>query len=306
MARNVPVLLTIVGPTAAGKSQVAIALAQNWDTGVVCADSRQFYQEMAIGTDKPSRTQQATVPHYFVDSHSIHEAITAAGFAEQAHELLATLFQKHQVVILVGGSGLYLQALLKGFSDIPAIDPAVRRHWNAYYEEKGLAALAERLREADPRAYALVDTQNPRRVLRALEVKEGTGQSIAAYWQEQSISEHYFRTLKAGIYLPRESLYRKIEQRCDEMLANGLLEEVRSLYAVRHLSPLNSVGYKEFMGYLKGQYDYDEAVRRFKAHSRQLAKRQLTWFRRDPDINWFKPDAIADLKAWVQDRLQTS
>lgn len=298
-------LVTIVGPTAAGKTNLAIELARYLDTVIISADSRQFYKEMTIGTDKPSEAQQALTPHYFVNSHSIYDEVSASRYADESLALLKDLLKDHQAVVCVGGSGLYLKALLEGFDPIPDLDPGIRESWNQFLQNEGSEALANALKEKDHQAYRVIDTNNPKRVIRALEIKEGTGHSITAYWQAQKASEpRFFNTLKAGIYLPRYVLYQKIEERCDEMLKNGLLEEVRTLFPYRHLNPLNSVGYKEFFGYLEGKYEYKEAIRRFKAHSRQLAKRQLTWFRRDPAIKWFQPSEKEALKDWLSDMMR--
>lgn len=296
-----PYLLTILGPTAAGKTGIALELANYFDTVIVSADSRQFYQEMAIGTDKPTPDQQKQVSHYFVDSHSIHDELSASDFAKQALETLTELFQEHQVVILVGGSGFYLKALLDGFDTIPNVEQSIRERWNRFFEKNGKAALISQLKALDSDAYAAIDTENPKRVIRALEVKEGTGHSICAYWNnEQESKDRFFTTVKLGVYLEREKLYQKIEERCDAMLANGLLDEVKKLYRYRHLNPLNSVGYREFFNYMDGQMSFEKALERFKAHSRQLAKRQLTWFRRDPDIQWFEPHQKAEIKDFLK------
>ncbi len=307
MGHNNAYLVSVIGPTAAGKTHIALDLAHYYDTVIVSADSRQFYREMEIGTDKPTPEQQDKVPHYFVDSHSIHDELSASDFAEQALETLGKLFEDYQVVILVGGSGLYLKALLDGFDPIPAVDQKIREKWNGFFENYGKALLEDRLKAIDPDAYQVVDTDNPKRVIRALEVKEGTGYSITAYWQNQNQSrDRFFTPVKLGVYLPRAKLYQKIEERCDEMLANGLLEEVKRLFHCRHMNPLNSVGYREFFRYLEGHVKYEEAVDRFKAHSRQLAKRQLTWFRRDPDIRWYKPDQTEDLKHFLEASIKMS
>jgi len=302
-----PWLISIVGPTAAGKTSLSLELAEYYQTCILSADARQFYREMAIGTDKPSKAQQKQVPHYFVDSHSIETEISASEYAEEALALLANLFQKHDVVIAVGGSGLYLKALLEGFDPMPPITASIREQWNTYYQEYGRKALQAALKAHDERAYSRIDIDNPKRVIRALEVKAETGHSIVEYWEKgnrEKGPQRFFTPLKLGVYLPRDALYAKIERRCEEMLANGLLAEVKSLYPYRHLNALNSVGYKEFFGYLEGQYDYTEAVRRFKAHSRQLAKRQLTWFRRDPEIHWFLPSELEAIKAFLNTHIK--
>ncbi len=284
-------LIVIVGPTASGKTALAINIARHFGAAVVSADSRQFYREMTIGTAKPTPDELRHVPHYFINSHSIMEDYDAAAFGRDALEKIETLFQEKDYVVLCGGSGLYIRAVLDGFDDIPAISTAVREEINAAYEEYGLSWLQERMAEEDPDHYTKIDRNNPHRLIRALEVKRGTGFSIGHFQTGESKRLHDFCVVKIGLALPRDLLYERIDSRMDAMIAAGLFEEAKALYPFREHQALQTVGYKEIFGFIDGEYDREEAIRLLKRNSRRYAKRQLTWFRRDAEIIWFEiPD----------------
>jgi tRNA dimethylallyltransferase len=284
-------LLVIAGPTASGKTAAAIRLAQHYNTVILSADSRQFYREMAIGTAKPNTEELAAAKHYFIDSHSITETFSVGDFEKEGLALLDELFKDHDTVILAGGSGLYIKALCEGFDDIPQADVEIREQLNAEYAEKGVTALQNELKLVDPVYYNEVDLNNPQRVIRALEVYRSTGKAFSSY-RKASLNKRPFNILKIGIDLPREVLYNRINKRVDNMMAQGLLEEVRQLIPHREVNALNTVGYKELFDYFDGTTDILSAIALIKQNTRHFAKRQMTWFRKDKTIHWLQPDDI--------------
>jgi len=279
-------LIVIAGPTASGKTAAAISLAQYFNTAVVSADSRQFFREMSIGTAKPSESELAAATHYFINSHSIAESFSVGDFERQCLALLDELFKKTDVVILAGGSGLYIKAITEGFDDLPTADPDIRDRLNAELALNGITSLQERLKTADPAYYNEVDINNPQRVIRALEVYESTGNPISSY-HTAAVNKRPFKIVKVGLDMPREKLYARINQRVDNMVTDGLVEEVKALIPYRHLNALNTVGYSELFEYFEGRSDLDTAIAAIKQNTRRFAKRQLTWFRKDEDIIWF-------------------
>ncbi|RAK70514.1 tRNA (adenosine(37)-N6)-dimethylallyltransferase MiaA [Hymenobacter edaphi] len=286
-----PTLLVVAGPTAVGKTALCVRLAQHFGTEVVSADARQFFREMHIGTAKPTADEMQGVPHHFVDSHSITEDYSAGRYEADCLQLLHELFQKHEVVILTGGSGLYLQAVTDGLDELPPADAAIRGQLQAELAEKGLPALVEELAALDPLCHQRIDRQNPVRVLRALEVCRSSGRPFSSFHQAGPKAERPWRTQKVALTRERDELYERIDQRVDQMLAQGLLEEVTALLPHRHAQALQTVGYQEIFGYLDGAYDWPEAVRLLKRNTRRYAKRQLTWLRRDEAYQWLHPDA---------------
>ncbi|EIM76174.1 tRNA delta(2)-isopentenylpyrophosphate transferase [Nitritalea halalkaliphila LW7] len=297
-----PILITVVGPTAVGKTSLCITLAEKLHIPILSADSRQFFREMEIGTAKPTHEERLKVTHYFVDHKSIHDAYDVNLFEKEVLNFMDTYFKQKKVLLLTGGSGLYVDAITKGFDPIPPIAPHFRERAQQLFQSEGLAALQREIRQLDPAYAAEVDMQNPQRLMRALEVCWGTGVPYSGFRQKQ-LPERPFRTIKIGLERPREELYARIDQRMDLMLEAGLLREVEALYPYRELNALQTVGYTELFAYLEGQYDYDEAVRLLKRNSRRYAKRQLTWFRRDPEIHWFHPDAIEDILRFIDKKI---
>jgi tRNA dimethylallyltransferase len=281
-------LVVIAGPTGVGKTAAAIELAQQLRAEIVSADSRQIYKEMTIGTAKPSREELLIVRHHFIDSHSVMEEYDAATFSEDALKVIEALFQKDDYVILCGGSGLYIRAVCEGFDEIPPIPAGIREELTFMYTEHGLEWLQTKMREMDPLRWETIDRQNPQRLMRALEVKMGTGLSITTF-QKNNRRRHSFNIVKIGLELEREQLYKRIDMRMDKMIGLGLFEEAMQLYPFRHFHALQTVGYQEIFDYMDGKYDKDEAIRLMKRNSRRYAKRQLTWFRRDAEIKWFHP-----------------
>jgi tRNA dimethylallyltransferase len=289
-------LIVIAGPTASGKTAAAIDLANYYDTVVVSADSRQFYKEMSIGTAKPTDVELAAARHYFINSHSITDTFSAGDYEKQALALLGDLFKIHDKVILVGGSGLFIKAVCEGFDEFPDALPGVREKLNADLEENGLAYLQVKLKAADSEYYQQVDIENPQRVIRALEVFESTGKPYSSF-RKKKINFRPFSVVKFGLMLPREVLYQRINHRVDEMIKQGLVEEVRALLPYRNINALNTVGYSELFDYFDGKIGLDDAIAAIKQNTRRFAKRQLTWLRKDAEINWIpadKKDLIAD------------
>jgi len=292
-------LIVVAGPTAVGKTAVAIRLAHAFNTAIVSADSRQIFREMTVGTAKPTHEERAVIPHYFVDSHSVVENYDAATYAAEALGVIDRLFIVHDEVILCGGSGLYIKGVCDGFDDIPPVPDEVRAELMAHYEQHGLPWLQQRMRELDPAALANMDEKNPHRLIRALEVKLHTGESIAAFRKNKK-QQRNFTSIKIGLTLPREALYTRIDSRMDEMIARGLFEEAKALYPLRHHNALQTVGYQEIFGFIENRYDRDECVRLLKRNSRRYAKRQLTWFQKDPEFTWFSPYEVEKIVEFVR------
>jgi tRNA dimethylallyltransferase len=284
-------IIIVAGPTAVGKTSVAIQLARYFNTEIISADSRQCFREMNIGVARPSAEELSAVPHHFIASHSIQEEVTAATFETYALQVTGELFIKHDTVIMVGGTGLYIKAFCEGLDMIPAIDPAIRERIMNSYATNGLAWLQQQVQEKDPAFYSSGEIQNPQRIMRALEVVEGTGQSILSFRKGEK-AKRDFAIIKTALELPREELHRNIHTRVDQMMKAGLLDEVRSLLPYKHLNALRTVGYAELFDYLDDKYTLDEAIEKIKTNTRQYAKRQMTWFRKDGEIKWFAPAEI--------------
>jgi tRNA dimethylallyltransferase len=301
MSRSDKKLIVIVGPTAVGKTDLAFDLAKKLSTEVVSADSRQFYRELEIGTAKPEPFMLEKVKHHFVNSLSIAEEYTAGQFERDALALLADVFKKRDVAIMVGGSGLYVQAVCQGMDEMPVIKEGVREKWNANVAENGLSEVRKFVEEHDPEFFQEVDKNNPVRLVRAAEVIESTGKAFSSFRARQSKSERRFSTIKIGLTADRQQLYDRINLRMDQMIANGLFEEAEVFFGNRHLQSLQTLGYQEVFGYLEGKYDKAEAIRLLKRNSRRYAKRQLTWFRKDVEVQWFDRLATAEVYKMLRD-----
>ncbi|MDX5346299.1 MAG: tRNA (adenosine(37)-N6)-dimethylallyltransferase MiaA [Hymenobacteraceae bacterium] len=295
-------LVVIAGPTAVGKTALCVQLARYFNTDVVSTDSRQFFREMAIGTAKPTPEEQEGITHHFINSHTITEEYSAGMFEAEALALLDRLFQKHQVVIAAGGSGLYVRALTEGMDEIPDTDPAIREQLSKQLEEQGLELLLEKLKQLDPEYYEQVDKANPQRVVRALEVCMATGAPYSSF-RKQEQRERPFSMIKIGLTRDREELYQRINLRVDQMLEAGLLEEVKQLYPYKNHNALQTVGYKEIFDYLDGAYDWEEAVRLLKRNTRRYAKRQLTWFNKDKAYKWFHPNQFKEIVQYIEEQI---
>ncbi|GGK79881.1 tRNA (adenosine(37)-N6)-dimethylallyltransferase MiaA [Rufibacter glacialis] len=297
-------LVVVVGPTAVGKTDFCVQLAKHFQTEIISTDSRQFFKELSIGTAKPTPQEQGGVPHHFINSHTIHEEYNAGQYEEDALRLLHQLFQGHEVVIATGGSGLYVRALCEGLDEMPEILPGVREELNQRLAQEGLPALVQQLQELDPEYAAQVDPQNPQRVVRALEVCLSSGQPYSSFRTQNNGSTRGFRIIKIGLTRERPELYDRINHRVDQMLAQGLLDEVKQLLPYREHQALQTVGYTELFGYLDGFCSFEEAVRLLKRNSRRYAKRQLTWFNRDPEFQWFHPGQFSEVVAHIQAEME--
>lgn len=284
-------LIVIQGPTASGKTALAVELALHFKTVVLSADSRQFYREMTIGTAKPSPAEQKGVKHYFIDSHWLQDQITSAQFEKEALRALEHEFKNHEIIILVGGSGMFINALCDGLDDIPS-NKGLREELNAEVKKNGLEALLHELQTKDPVFFLQIDRQNPVRVIRAIEAIRLSGKKYSEL-RAKSVATRPFEIQKFVINLPRELLYQRINQRVDLMMEQGLLEEVKSLFPYRNLQSLNTVGYAELFACLDGEKELQEAIGLIKQNTRRYAKRQLTWFRKDEANHWLKAQTIS-------------
>jgi tRNA dimethylallyltransferase len=283
-----PTVIIIVGPTAVGKTAAAIELARHLQTSIISADSRQCYRELNIGVAKPTTAELEAVPHYFINSHSVADEVSAATFEHLALQWTAELFQHAPAVVMVGGTGLYIRAFTDGLDTIPAVDQSIRSHIRLHYEEHGLGWLQTEIEKYDPAYYAAGEILNPQRLMRALEVRLSTGQSILSF-QSREPRQRPFKIMTIGLQLPRDELNKRIDVRVDEMMKAGLLDEVRSLLPYRVHNALQTVGYKELFHYLDGKTTLESAVAAIKTNTRQYAKRQLTWFHRDLSVCWTEP-----------------
>jgi tRNA dimethylallyltransferase len=295
-------LILVVGPTGVGKTDLCLKLGKKFNTQIISCDSRQFYKEMNLGTAKPSPEELAEVPHHLINSLSIEEEYDVRKFEQDALSILDLLFQSNQLVLMTGGSGLFADAVVKGLDEIPDVDPEIRKGIISEFEQKGLLWLQGEVEKTDPDYYQVVDQQNPQRLMRALEVSRGTGLKFSSFRIKKK-AVRTFKTIKIGLYRDREELYERIDLRMDQMIESGLFEEAEALFEKRTLNALQTVGYSEIFGYLEGKYDREEAVRLLKRNSRRYAKRQMTWFRRDVEIQWFKPDQEKEITEWIENQM---
>jgi len=292
----------IAGPTAVGKTDLCIKLAKKFNTSIISSDSRQFFVEMNIGTAKPDASELKAAKHYFVNSRSIKDPYDVRKYEIDAIALLDRLFEKHRCVIMTGGSGLYIDAVCQGLDDIPQVDPHIREELNGIYQVSGIGRLQELLSQADPEYFNIVDKDNPHRLIRALEVYRGTGKPFSSY-REKKVVDRPFSVIKIGLHRDREELYSRINDRMDLMIEQGLFEEAQSLYPMRDLNALQTVGYSEIFDFLDGKYDREEAIRLLKRNSRRYAKRQMTWFRRDERFVWFHPSQTDQIIQFITDQM---
>jgi tRNA dimethylallyltransferase len=295
--------IIITGPTAVGKTAISILLAKHFNTSIISADSRQCYKEMNIGVAKPSEIQLREVKHYFINSHSITKDISAADFEQYALTSVAEIFTTNDIAIMVGGTGLYIKAFCQGLDNIPSIDPQIRTQIINDYEAKGIEWLQKEIKEKDPRYFADGEIQNPQRMMRALEVKLSTGTSIREF-QQGVKAKRDFNIIMIGLELPKELLHQQINQRVDDMMKEGLLEEVESLYDKRSLNALQTVGYSELFRYLDKEISLNEAIELIKRNTRHYAKRQITWFKRSANQQNFDPRNSTSLLNFVEKKLQ--
>jgi len=289
-------VIVIAGPTAVGKTSVAIEIAKNFQTEIISADSRQCYRELNIGVARPSEEELKQVKHYFIASHSIQEKITAAGFENYALEKVNEIFRDKDVVVMVGGTGLYIKAFSEGMDEIPDVPEKLRTEIVDQYRQNGLEWLQNEVAALDPKFYDKGEIKNPHRLLRALEVFKATGRSIMDFRRGEK-KKRDFEIVKIALQLPKEQLHQRIDYRVDKMMEGGLLEEVRTLLPYQHLNALQTVGYKELFGYLNGERDLATAIDLIKRNTKQYARRQMTWFKKDTACQWMAPDAEEIIKS---------
>ena len=291
-------LIVITGPTAVGKTQLCLDIARHFDIPIINADSRQIYKELSMGTAKPSAEDQLAVKHYFVSALSLQDYYSASLFESQVTDLLGTLFKTSDYALMAGGSMMYIDAVCDGIDDIPTIDDETRATMKQRLKDEGLQKLCEELQRLDPEYYEIVDRQNPKRVVHALEICTMTGRTYTSFRKREKKARP-FRIVKIGLNREREELYNRINARVDKMMQHGLLQEAENLYPQRDLNALNTVGYKEIFEYLNGRWSLDEAVERIKGNTRRYARKQLTWYKKDPQIRWFHPDQKKEIIDYI-------
>ena len=295
-------LIVLIGPTGVGKTELSLSIAEHFNTCIVSSDSRQLYADLKIGTAAPTPEQLARVKHHFVGTLQLTDYYSAAQYEAEVMSKLEELFQKNDVVVLTGGSMMYVDAICKGIDDIPTVDKDTRELMMQKYEMEGLERLCAELKILDPEYYQIVDLKNPKRVIHALEICYMTGKTYTSF-RTQSTKERPFRIIKIGLTREREELYDRINRRVDEMMKDGLLEEARSVYAYKHLNSLNTVGYKEMFQYMDGEWTLDFAIEKIKQNSRIYSRKQMTWFKRDKDITWFHPDQQTEIMNHINNLL---
>ena len=294
-------LIVLTGPTGVGKTELSLQLAEHYGCPIVSADSRQFYRDIPIGTAAPTAGQQARVKHYFVGQLALTDYYSASCYEDDVLALLSTLFDTHDYVLLTGGSMMYIDAVCKGIDEIPTITDEVRREVVAYYERMGLEALCEELKILDPVYYDEVDLKNHKRVIHAIEICRQTGGRDSDSRTRQA-KQRPCGIVKIGLIRPREELFERIARRTGQMIADGLIEEARRVYPFRHLNSLNTVGYKELFAYFDGKMSLDEAVEKIKRNTRVYSKKQVTWYKKDPDMRWFSPDDKAAIIDYIDEK----
>ena len=292
-------LIVITGPTAVGKTALCMDIAKHFDIPIINADSRQIYRELKIGTARPSNKQMSEVKHYFVGTLGMDDYYSASLYEQQVLKLLDELFKTSDYALLSGGSMMYIDAVCNGIDDIPTVDDETRNTLKKRLLMEGLGSLCEELRQRDPEYYEIVDKQNPRRVVHALEICVMTGKPYSSF-RKQEKKARPFRIVKIGLTRPREELYKRINRRVDKMMKEGLLEEAQQMYPKRELNALNTVGYKEMFEYMKGKWTLHEAVERIKGNTRRYARKQLTWYKKDEQIRWFHPDDKEKIISYIE------
>ncbi len=297
-----PTLIVLIGPTGIGKTDLSLNIAEHYNTEIISADSRQLYADLKIGTAAPTPEQLARVKHHFVGTLQLTDYYSAAQYEAEVMKKLDELFKRHNVIVLTGGSMMYVDAVCKGIDDIPTVDEETRKALMQHYENVGLERLCTELKILDPEYYDIVDKKNPKRVIHALEICYMTGQTYTSFRTSQT-KERPFNIIKVGLRREREELYARINKRVDIMMEDGLLEEAKSVYQYKNLNSLNTVGYKEMFKYLDGEWELPFAIEKIKQNSRIYSRKQVTWFKRDTDITWFHPDDTDNIMSFIEERL---
>lgn len=297
-----PTLIVLIGPTGIGKTDLSLNIAEHYNTEIISADSRQLYADLKIGTAAPTPEQLARVKHHFVGTLQLTDYYSAAQYEAEVMKKLDELFKRHNVIVLTGGSMMYVDAVRKGIDDIPTVDEETRKTLMQHYENVGLERLCAELKILDPEYYDIVDKKNPKRVIHALEICYMTGQTYTSFRTSQT-KERPFNIIKVGLRREREELYARINKRVDIMMEDGLLEEAKSVYQYKNLNSLNTVGYKEMFKYLDGEWELPFAIEKIKQNSRIYSRKQVTWFKRDTDITWFHPDDTDNIMSFIEERL---
>ncbi len=296
-------LIVLIGPTGIGKTELSLELALTYDSSIISSDSRQLYKNLPIGTAAATEEQKALVPHHFVGELELDQYFSAARFEEEVINFLEDYFKDKDVALMTGGSMMYVDAVCKGIDDMPSVDEAVRQEVAKRYKEEGLAPLLAQLEQLDPEYYAIVDRMNPKRVMHGVEICLTTGQTFTSF-RKNTIKERPFKIIKVGLTRDREELYARINARVDQMIEEGLIDEVKSVLDYRHLNSLNTVGYKEILKYLDGEWDLDFAIEKIKQNTRIYSRKQVTWFKRDQDIQWFHPDDKTAILNYVAQQIK--
>lgn len=298
-------LLVLIGPTGVGKTDLSLTLAKHFDSPIISSDSRQLYADLKIGTAAPTAQQLEAAVHHFVGTLQLTDYYSAAQYEAEVLKLLEQLFQTKDVVVMAGGSMMYIDAVCKGIDDIPTVDKETRELMMKRYETEGLETLCAELKLLDPEYYKIADIKNPKRVIHALEICYMTGKTYTSF-RTSSTKQRPFRIIRIGLTRDRDELYERINRRVDIMMEDGLLDEVKSVYAYKHLNSLNTVGYKELINYLDGTWDMPFAIEKIKQNSRIYSRKQMTWFRRDKDIAWFNPDNQDEILEYIKKQLDST
>jgi tRNA dimethylallyltransferase len=296
-------LIVLTGPTGIGKTRIGIEIAQFYQTEIVSSDSRQIFKELSIGTAVPAFNELNAVPHHFIHSHSITENYNASKFESEALNTISQLFTQHNVVLLVGGSMLYIDAVCKGIDIMPDVDPEIRKTLKIKLDTEGLESLRFQLNKLDPEYYKTVDLKNPNRIIHALEICLMTGKPYSSFRSNPN-KLRPFSIIKIGLNCDREILHQRINQRVDKMIKAGLEQEAKSVYNLKHLNSLNTVGYREWFAHFDGEITRDKAIELIKRNSRRYARKQLTWFRNDPEMNWFQPNETKEIIAFLRNKIK--
>lgn len=300
---NIKTLIVLIGPTGVGKTDLSLELAEKYDSPIISADSRQLYSRLKIGTAAPTEEQLKRIKHYFVGILNLDEYYSAAQYELEVINLLNELFSKHNVIVLTGGSMMYIDAICNGIDDIPTVDSETRQLIMNKYKEEGLERLCAELKLMDPEYYSIVDLKNHKRVMHALEICYMTGKTFTSFRTGQK-KKRPFKIIKIGLTREREELYNRINKRVDQMIKDGLVEEVKSVYQYRDMNSLNTVGYKEIIQYLEGKCSLDFAIEKIKQNSRIYSRKQMTWFKRDNEITWFHPEQKKEIEKYIETQIQ--